>query len=714
MPGIRKEDDWIFNSANGQITIPGFGEQISRILEACNGFNSEAAILEYIETGGDSELAQQILSDLKEVGILTESREQSQQFHELTKNPSRFSRNLTTDQILEYTYADTYVEPIGRSLAIEVMASKVIELSAERLTCRNFSQQVVEFAKISTCLAAAYSQEIKPVPSGGGLYPLRTYLLQVKGGAELPEGIYEFNHKNDTLVEIANHDDTDWEKFKFIFADEEILGGAPNVVVIAADIRRHPGKYSNRGYRYTVLEAGHAAQNIHLAAQELGLGVFEYGGFNDEALKSELGMSERIDPMIAIGIGYRGERQPNVNFDALRELENEYVGPGKPIKWANIDVVSDSSKQLNFFVANAEYIAPNADYSGSGGLFSFGTAYSPELAKIKAIAEANERYVAGKLKFDIKSSAANLDGQWLDPRSIRLLTDEQYDKHNYIDRFSEDIEIEWILGKQTDGSDIYVPIDLVFYPLDKTIIKRKIIADADSSGMAAYPDKQIAIRRALLELIERDATMSMWLKKEAPNRISTASLPLFAKNRVEFWRTQDRRVEVLNLSHDDIPIFNVIIRSENDFPFMVSGAAASDNDSNEALRKAFQEAELGYSMAQNMKNRPTTQIEPKDVFSPEDHGKFYYLDTYKTEVEWLWSSGFISYDTLSAKSPTVDIIDKYNPISVDLSQDGEPLSVVRVLCPELVPINFGFGNEHYSHPAIGLKSYSPAAPHFFA
>ena len=167
MPGIRKEDTWIFNSANGQITIPGFGEQIGRILEACNGFNSEEAILEYLGANTDTEVAQQIFSDLKEAGILTESREQSNEFHKLTKNPSRFSRSLTTDQILEYTYADTYLEPVGRSRAIEMMASKVIELSAERSTCRNFSEQAVEFAKISTCLAAAYSQEIKPVPSGG-------------------------------------------------------------------------------------------------------------------------------------------------------------------------------------------------------------------------------------------------------------------------------------------------------------------------------------------------------------------------------------------------------------------------------------------------------------------------------------------------------------------------------------------------------------------
>ena len=62
------------------------------------------------------------------------------------------------------------------------------------------------------------------------------------------------------------------------FIDDAFLPLACGAIVIAGRIGRVTAKYASRGLLYTVLEAGHAAQNIHLAAVHQGVGTVEVGG----------------------------------------------------------------------------------------------------------------------------------------------------------------------------------------------------------------------------------------------------------------------------------------------------------------------------------------------------------------------------------------------------------------------------------------------------
>ena len=76
--------------------------------------------------------------------------------------------------------------------------------------------------------------------------------------------------------------------------------------VITCDFLRTTQKYSNRGYRYALLEAGHAAQNAYLWCAEQGIGVVEIGGFNDKALSDLLSLSyPNQAPLTTLLIGRR-------------------------------------------------------------------------------------------------------------------------------------------------------------------------------------------------------------------------------------------------------------------------------------------------------------------------------------------------------------------------------------------------------------------------
>ena len=65
-------------------------------------------------------------------------------------------------------------------------------------------------------------------------------------------------------------------------------------------------KYGARGYRYILLEAGHAAQNLCLLASERGLASLCVGGFADAAVNRFLGLDPRTEATVyCVGVGHR-------------------------------------------------------------------------------------------------------------------------------------------------------------------------------------------------------------------------------------------------------------------------------------------------------------------------------------------------------------------------------------------------------------------------
>ncbi len=75
-------------------------------------------------------------------------------------------------------------------------------------------------------------------------------------------------------------------------------------IVICAVYSRVTSKYGERGIRYTHIEAGHVAQNIHLEAVALGLGSVPVGAFDDAQVKKVLSLPKDNEPLYIIPVGY--------------------------------------------------------------------------------------------------------------------------------------------------------------------------------------------------------------------------------------------------------------------------------------------------------------------------------------------------------------------------------------------------------------------------
>ncbi len=702
-PGIKTESGWIFYEADGELQIEDDGEEIEGILYLANGRNTVDQVIKELEQNYDSQKIARIITDLRTLGVITDNIHAILSRHPYTESPSPYAREFTSAMAEDLIQSDSFVPKAGDAISLPKRSTAIGKLSESRESCREFESTKISIEDIGACLEAAYSEK-HPVPSAGALYPLRIYVIVRDNSSDIPGGYYQYNHKESTLIQF--NPEPDWEKLKFVFNSEELLHDAPVIFVIAADLERQTQKYSSRGYRYTMLEAGHSAQNIHLAATELGLGVLEYGGFQDEKVAQELELMSGERPLISVAIGHKSTKHKK-GGSQVGEME-KLVGGSKPIEWVKIDLESEGASYMDFFRAFAQY---HPIGNSQKELYSSGTARSMEMAKIKSIAEAYERYMAGKVRWDVVAKAEDLSEPWMHPAELMPLTLQQLEDLPHIAEFHKDQTIQWTRAHYKNGESVLVPIDLVFYPIDENAIGRKIVADVTSSGMAAHPSLEEATERATLELIERDATMRLWFSKKSPDRIDASILPDHIRGRVQFWHEHGRAVDVLDLSTNGVAISHVIIRSENgEFPFFVSGAAASSESFEVACEKALQEAENLFMGAIN--SRGISKIKPEDVKTPEDHGRLYYYEDYKDKIEWLWRGPLVKQVPDTDRS--TNVIDKYNPLVVKLTQDNQYLQVVRVLCPALVPISFGFGNEYCSHPAIGLTAHQTRSPHFFA
>ena len=129
----------------------------------------------------------------------------------------------------------------------------------------------------------------------GGLYPLEIYLL-VRRVEGLAPGLYHYEVIGDALELIG---EAAWKtEAERAFLTWSFMQHAPVILCIGAVFDRTQDKYGARGYRYILLEAGHVAQNLCLAAQEMGLSSLCVGGYHDSVLNRLFALNESDEGIV--------------------------------------------------------------------------------------------------------------------------------------------------------------------------------------------------------------------------------------------------------------------------------------------------------------------------------------------------------------------------------------------------------------------------------
>ena len=191
-------------------------------------------------------------------------------------------------------------------LAREQEGATFDEVIASRRSVRDFTDTEIGLDELGKILHQTYgvtgesqvaggaTQKYRAAPSAGALYPAELY-LGVRRVAGLEPGLYHYEVEEHALARLDAGDPTD--ALFDVCCYQPHARTASVVVLVAGAIHRTRRRYGDRGYRYVLLDCGHLAENLVLAATALDLGCVTSCAFFDDAANELLrldGLDEAV------------------------------------------------------------------------------------------------------------------------------------------------------------------------------------------------------------------------------------------------------------------------------------------------------------------------------------------------------------------------------------------------------------------------------------
>jgi SagB-type dehydrogenase family enzyme len=180
--------------------------------------------------------------------------------------------------------------------------SKVLNKRRSFDSCEDGALTVQEW---STLLGAALGKhgnsEKRNYPSGGGLYPIETYLVVHKFADTEESGVFHYNPTAHTLEHL-------WELPADFDIEKLILNGkdfpSASIIIFTSVWKRSSIKYGDFTYQLALLEAGHMSENVLLTATAINVGARPLAGFDDGLMAGLLDINEKLEQgVLAIAVG---------------------------------------------------------------------------------------------------------------------------------------------------------------------------------------------------------------------------------------------------------------------------------------------------------------------------------------------------------------------------------------------------------------------------
>lgn len=178
------------------------------------------------------------------------------------------------------------------------------QLLAQRRSVRDYQTTALELTELGQLLWAAqgitHDQGLRTAPSAGALYPLELYVVtgRIEG---LVQGAYHYDPGHHQLIKTSDGDLRD--ALAGAALSQGWIKSAATIIVFTADYERTTRKYGKRGKRYVHIEAGHAAQNLFLQSESLGLATVVVGAFNDDEVARVLRLPADRQPLLLMPVG---------------------------------------------------------------------------------------------------------------------------------------------------------------------------------------------------------------------------------------------------------------------------------------------------------------------------------------------------------------------------------------------------------------------------
>ncbi len=365
---------------------------------------------------------------------------------------------------------------------------------------------------------------------------------------------------------------------------------------------------------------------------------------------------------------------------------------------------------------------------GGSDAFSMGPGATREGARLACVGEAVERFsLSGPRTF--LHQAVGEDESQVPPAAFARFAAEQYDEPGFpFPPVREGDAIAWLPAREVGTTRaMLVPAQLAAF-VDAHALGEPHYEPATSSGVAAGPTFGFAAKRAILELVERDAFQRTWLRGEPPPALDwRASAQLSEPARRELARLEaicDGRGAAISLrvlpSAFGIPVLLAVVRSDL---IGVAVGCAADIDLDRAALNAAREALHTCNWALRLLG--TGPVEAEEVRDFEDHIRFHCRPSSRPSSAFLSSSpervarveaasGWPGItDRILSEGASVLLVDV---TSAEAATAG--LHVVRALSPDLVALDVRHDARFLGHPRLyGAGITAPrqltSAPHPF-
>jgi len=194
------------------------------------------------------------------------------------------------------------------------LATPLGELLRTRRSRRQLVDRAIDLSTLALLMNAAAGKNgelrrkdgsaisVRTHPSGGALFPLEIYPIVLTGGKDVLPGVYHFDVAPAKLSRLA--EGSLRSEARVACMNDGLLDKAAVLIAITGVFPRMRFKYSERGYRHVLLEAGHVGQNLILVGNALGLSVVPLSAFIDRRLEALLdvdGVEESIVHAAVVG-----------------------------------------------------------------------------------------------------------------------------------------------------------------------------------------------------------------------------------------------------------------------------------------------------------------------------------------------------------------------------------------------------------------------------
>jgi len=681
---ILDDDALVCRQGEQTVTVRAPKSLLREICFAHDGTASMSRWLEEASCRWNADDLHRLVDRLVDARILVPVSMLAQEVWRHVKNPRKLGVPASPAMCLDYQYEgitrDRFDSLEGARIAEE---SSLLRSMTRRRSSRKFVPGDSNCHALTKLLWAAYGHVDakeesdgkcrRTVPSPGALYPLDIHIALFFPLDGYARGIYSVRYGAERTVSLWPVS-TDVALLHRCFKDPALLEHALGTVIISGNFERCARKYGLRALSYVPLEAGHAAQNLLLCAEEQGLGTVEIGGIEEDRLAELLSLRDGTTPLTTIIFGH---------------VSDDDAGPS--LAQVDFEWIDTSSWPLSeeAYVGRARLVESRHWATGRG--------HTPILAYQKAVMEAHERRACETPRGIEWGRLAEVAGAIRPEQFVRYLPD-QYDLPNFPYRpFDVDAAHAWVKASDyRSGRPSYVMADLTFYAsaLQKMGAWSGYTA-ASNSGVASHATCEEAFDHALAELLERHAFMRFWLTNSGHNSIDPRTLPVSVQRRISCLSDFGAQIVVKDISCGEIPVVACIGRLRDSHVTRVSACANVDVEG--AIEHALFELETLLYPCQDKGGY--RELEADHVKSLRDHADLYAHPRHfdRASAHLFRDGRAIGMSEVGKTCPNEwdEVVDRvyrqYGGIEVVSLKANAP--TLRLLVPGLLALSGGFQTE---------------------